>query len=322
MKRSSLSVGLLITLMACSSDPLPRSALLDPPSDAPAAPGNDASLPTPTSDSGARDASNGPDASPPPDPAPYCSPNAKVGVAGAIALPGQGTKRLLAITGDELTIAWASADDGVHTADRASSQDAFGALHDLSMVGIAGGERVALGQDGLSLYAIASSGHSILAFTRGQRTDAFGATDENVVSLLDQEGAAMAVDERFSDLTLAGSGNSLVLRRSGGMAPGLRIATRVLAGDPWSITTAFGVQPELALVGPLARHPSGLSTDTRALFYFDEVSNTERIAFFGADSTTASTFKDEGSRSSLQPNLDCTVVYWDDGGVIYAASRQ
>lgn len=313
----------LASLAACEGDAVVHSSLLTG-EDPPAA----SATPMPPSDAGARPGDAGVDAdaqasAPPPSAPGVCDPSAMVGAGTKLGVGDGENKRLGAITADELGIAWQTPADGVvHYADRAAASDPFGEEQTLDATGLATGERVALAQDGLALYAIAADGRSVLAFTRSSRGDAFVGPGSALVDTLNAEGASLGAGERFGDLAIAGSGTALLLRRFGANVASLRLSQRVVPSDPWGATSEIGAQPELATSGGFARRPTGLSADARALFYFDQSSGTEKVAFFDEDATKASHFVDESTRGGLQPNLDCSAVYYDESGEIYVAPRK
>ncbi|CAN5337487.1 hypothetical protein BH09MYX1_BH09MYX1_14540 [soil metagenome] len=216
---------------------------------------------------------------------------------------------------DGLTVAWITPNDGaVHYADRVDSVTAFTAAKTLSNPKLATGERVALARDGHTLYGVRADRLALVAFTRAASGDDFGAAGTSTLENLDGE---LVSGESFADVVVGSSSLALVYRRVGGSSPGLRLATRIMPGDAWATSTPFAVQAELAMVGPKARKPTGLSNDRRAIFYFDELSGTEKIGFFEWDATTATTFLDLGARANAQPNSDCTVLTYDTAGDLY-----
>ncbi len=253
-------------------------------------------------------------------PAAICDPGRGWGLAVEVALPGVESKSLDAISGDEQTIAWSSSDGAVRVADRPAVPGDF-APPQIFSSGLASGERVALGADGRALYGVRPDGRGFVVLTRPSRDEAFAPSDASVVANLQGELDAMAPDERISDLVVASSDTALLFRRSGGAAPGLRLSVRVMPGDAWSTSQPFAVQPELSPVGARSRRPTALAADRRALFFLDESSAVSRVAHFGYDSLTASTFVDTVGQENAQPSRDCSTLYFSSGGKVFAAPR-
>lgn len=241
-----------------------------------------------------------------------CDPTRTFSTATALVTTN-GTEALPAIGADGLALAWITpSDDVIHYAARPDLGSAFSGAKTLAPTGLATGERVALAHDALKLYALRSDRRAIVVFHRDSIDDAFtlDASDASAANLE----AELAVGETFSDLVIGASGLTLIYRRVGGASPGIRLAQRVLPGDPWSSTEPFANQSELAVTGGKARRPTGLAADRRTLFFDDEVTGHARAAFFAWDATTSSSFVDLGARSGIQPTADCTTVYYAANG--------
>lgn len=261
----------------------------------------------------------GPDAIAP-TPAAVCDPARGWSAPVELVLPGVEAKRLDAVSGDELTIAWSSGDDAIRVADRSTLPGAFAPPQVLT-AGFASGARVALGADGRALYGVRPDERGLVLLTRPSRDDAFAPGDEGVLANLQGELDAMAPDERVADVVIGSSDTALLFRRVGGASPGLRLALRVMPGDAWSTSQPFAVQPELSPVGARARRPTGLSADLRALYFLDESSSVSRVAYFGYDALTASTFLDTVGQENAQPSRDCATLYFSNGGKVFTAPR-
>jgi len=99
-----------------------------------------------------------------------------------------------------------------------------------------------------------------------------------------------------------------------------------------SRTYAFGrprPMPDSALqrMGTQLRRPTGLSSDARALFYWDEVDGQAHVAHrdgvFDPPSNAFSTFAALGAIRSVAPATDCSRIYFTDGaGNLLVAAKQ
>ena len=256
-------------------------------------------------------------------PAPTCDPTRGWNTGVKITSSTLGVDALEAVTGSESVLAWITPSDGViHYVGRDFPQDPWGAEQTLPGSGLASGQKVALSSDGLYLYALAASKRSIQVFTRSSRADPFTGPGTATAADLNTEGSALTGGANFSDLVIGTSSTALILRIEGGSSPGLRLSTRVLPTDTWATTTAFAPQSEFDVVAGKARRPTGLSTDRRALFYFDEVTAHQKVAYFDYDATLATQFTDMGVIGGAQPNEDCTVLYYDATADLYSATQK
>ena len=260
----------------------------------------------------------------PPPPAPICDPT-KTWAGGVKLAPSTSSiDDMSTVTGDETTLAWITPGDAVvHYVDRVDASVAWDPERTLPGTGLAPGQRIAVTRDGNHLYGLGTDLRSFVGFTRSSHADPFvGPTLDLTLSDLNLEGSALAVGETFSDLVVGTSSTSLLLRLAGGSSPGLRLSTRVLPTDTWASTTAFAPQSEFDVVAGKARRPTGLSTDRRALYFFDEASGHEKVGFFDYDAPTASLFVDLGAHANAQPNDDCSVLYYTATDDLYSALKQ
>ena len=58
------------------------------------------------------------------------------------------------------------------------------------------------------------------------------------------------------------------------------------------------------------RRPTGISSDGRTLFYFDEVTSLERAAWRDGPTSAFGLFKDIGAFAEAVPNLRCDTLYY------------
>jgi hypothetical protein len=234
-----------------------------------------------------------------------------------------------ALAGNSLTLVWStgSGNPVIHYVDRAQETDPWGQEQMLvsTAAPLRAGERVAVTDDGLQLYGIAADGRSIVQLTRESVLGEFGPSSGGSVSNLNMALAAFAADEQVADLVLGASGLSLLYRRVSSTAPGLFLSLRLLTSDMWPVAMPFAKQAELLPSGGKVRRPTGLSRDLRALFYWDEVTSTERVGMFAFDAPVATVFEDLGARRGAAPNGACSRLYFSTSGAtsldIFGAPR-
>ena len=78
---------------------------------------------------------------------------------------------------------------------------------------------------------------------------------------------------------------------------------------PWMLGSAVVGAPLQASCG-LRRRPTGISSDQLTMFYWDELSGTERATFRAAVNAPFVGAIDLGARASAQPNESCTRLYY------------
>ena len=323
MKRALYTLAAGLVAVACS-DSAPSAALT---SIGPAA-GND-------SGTSANDASAASDADPDvdvdggqdagadvrlPDPS-VCDPKMTLG-APAPVVSTNADDRFGAISADELTVAWTVPSGGSATlqiADRASTSEAFGAPHSPSeLVALDG---VALAPSGLTLVAIATNSRAFLVFQRESRTEPFVLGE---ASAYDPLASALEPSEKVGDPVFAYGDQVLVYSvygtSSGSSDDTVRYATRLSSGSPWDAAGALAF-PELRAQGSLRRRPSGVGNDFQTLFFFDEISGTQKLGRF-AGTVAFHEIHDLGARAFAQPNGDCTRVYYGAAGDIVSSLVQ
>lgn len=300
-------------LAACEDTPtLPPSNLLDGSDEAAAM---DGSLDGPATDARIKDVYG--DIDPGPG---VCDPAAAYGAPQPV--PGiVGSGKFGAVTSDELTIAWMTAAGSILIADRAKATDPFGAPQTFSDPSIDLG-RVALSGNGLHLV-FSVSGHSTFAeVTRMTRAGTFaGPPDPGGFTSLVQMGGEDAGKPLgpMYDPVLSDDGLSLYFTQ---VQPKFSIveATRGGFGAPFQVAFTYTDGP-LSPSGMLLRRPTGISTDRRTLFFWDETTKVERTAYRKgtmAPLSTWSQFVDLGPDfAGAQPAGACGRIYFEgaaDGG--------
>jgi hypothetical protein len=254
---------------------------------------------------------------PPPDGGALCNIEETWGAPTTVLTTGAADQTIFgAVTPDELTLAWTSTTGGVVTAwyaDRASTGDAFGTPQALaSTFGTLSFDRVSLSGDGLRIVGVAASGTSFVAAQRASRPGAFTTDDSSEFAGLAPEGKTytyaapvLSGDDAFFFYIVTSSSDDYVVYESTG-------------GPPWT-PGAFLSPTELERVGTQYRRPTGMSADDLTLFYWDETTGTENIAFRAAALQDFSLFASIGPLTDAVPTASCSRIYYSTpaaGGAI------
>lgn len=210
------------------------------------------------------------------------------------------------ITNDELSMAWVSTTGGVVTAwyaDRTSNTVAFGTAQALaSTFGALAMDRVTLSGDGLRIAGVRADGSAFVAAKRAVRTGPFDTDDSAEFAGFAPDGSTTSTyaspllspdDQVFAYLlTSASDPNDLFL--SGG--PG------------WSKSISPGL-PELARMNGQERRPTGMTLDELSLFYWDDVTASEKVVYLGGASAQ---FADFGAWKDAVPTGGCSRIYYSE----------
>ncbi|MGZ3421044.1 MAG: hypothetical protein ACXVEF_11280 [Polyangiales bacterium] len=216
---------------------------------------------------------------------PLCPSAYSDGPATSVTFPGPTDGALLAaITWDELTMVWTTTSGStvsVHYADRASRDAAFTTDHLLpASLGPFAEDKVGLSADGLLLMFTSADHKTLRQITRGSRTATF---DEATVTgspftRISGAGGEGGPAKQLSDLVLSKDGNWLfytdLLRTSG---PSIMLSIK-LGDGTWDFPNPITAS-SLSIDTGRRRRPTGISSDSRTLFYFDEVSEATYVAF-------------------------------------------
>lgn len=258
-----------------------------------------------------------------------CSETAKW--SGAMQVPVVSTgadERLLAITLDELDIVFLRGTD-LYAAHRAAAGGTFAAASQVTVpTGYDATLGVALSVDGKTMVLVASTGQAFGSVTRASRTAAFGSTvDSTAFQGLNQR--AIQTLERYVSPVLAPDGSSLVFgafmpEPTGGFPQGQEGVSVVyesrLANGAWSMPNnlSHDLFDGTTLARPL---PTGLSGDSRTLFYFDEKSMKEQARFRDRPDAPLYTLVDLGARTGAMPNAACSALYYTSAGNVLIDSK-
>jgi len=221
--------------------------------------------------------------------------------------------KFFSVSADELTAVWV-VDDGsgkgaVRVADRADRALPFGAA---TLLPAGDGpfalDQVAVSPDGLTLIAVAPGRQSLVALQRPSRTEEFASTPALVARVNgggneDSEGGANP--HEFRSPALAYDGKTLVYADLASAGTGLGVFV-----SPLTTTDGFtfsGMFPDAILRTETGKHrlPTGMAPDRRTLFYFDEVSNTQRVAWRINSGAAYGQVTELGNRRFASPNATC-----------------
>lgn len=259
-----------------------------------------------TSGDGGTDAVLSSDVTPPPPV--LCNPGETWGSPVTVLTTGSADATIFgAVTPDELTLAWASTSSGVVTAwyaDRASTSVPFGAPQALaSSFGALSLDRVALSGDGLRIVGVGSGGNGFVAVKRAARTGAFDTDDSAEFAGIGHEGSQstyatplLSDDDAFFFYIVPSSASDFVVNQS-------------LGGPPW-LPGAPLPATQLERVGTQYRRPSGISADDRTLFYWDETTSTEWVAYSATPGGDFNVFDDIGVLTNAVPTASCSRIYY------------
>jgi hypothetical protein len=218
------------------------------------------------------------------------------------------------ITPDELTITWMTIDNGTPTlyyADRAAPDAPFGPKGTLSYgPGYYAAERPAVSFDGQRIVVVRADRKG---FTEYSRTAVFAtftsAPSEASFDAINGQGIMLAGDEYFGDPLLSADDKTFYYSKYDGRSANTVFAVSRDVPDVWLV----GSPVEGAPLRGGCRHrrsPTGISADELTLFYWDDLSGTERATFRATVGAPFSGVVDLGPRGHAQPNASCDRLYY------------
>jgi hypothetical protein len=228
-----------------------------------------------------------------------------------------GVQRFGGITPDELSIAWTSDGDTISVATRMLLTDPFGTPYTTVPIDptTIANDRVALAMSGLMVVAVVADRSGFVAYTKEGSTwgpaptDAFG----NLRAM------AMDTQAQFFEPVLGADGNFYYLfAPSGTIAgpPAMYQSTWNGQQRAWNTGVVFTNAELASSSATMRRRPTGVAEDGRTLFFFDEVSGTERMAARLSPSDPFTTFADVPSFPEAAPSGHCERLYFMTGGAI------
>ncbi|HYP77238.1 MAG TPA: hypothetical protein VER12_14815 [Polyangiaceae bacterium] len=249
----------------------------------------------------------------------------------ATPVPGISTaanEQLLTITADELDILFAR--DGVPMlAHRELPSEAFGPAFEQTIAegyGIEAG--AALSADGKTLVLLSTTFQEFAAFSRSSRSSAFElAFDESAFSGINQR--ALQTMQHYAAPVLAPDGKTFVFSGftpapAGGFPPGFEgvsvIYESIWTPNGWAMPESLS-QDSFDGTSAARPLPSGLSTDSRTLFYLDEGSGKQMARFRDRRDAPLYTVVDLDQRTHAVPNSNCERLYYSSGGDVLVSDE-
>jgi hypothetical protein len=221
-----------------------------------------------------------------------------------------------AITPDELTIAWMSVtapDYKIYYADRDSPSEPFLAAKPLVASGdYYANDRIAMSPDGLRIVFVRSDRKGLGEFVRTVRKNPFfeEPTDAAFAGI-NGLGAMLPANEYLGDPVVAPDDLTFFFSRYGGGITHTVYESRRNGPVTWPLGTPHP-ESSLSVVDGQRRYPTGISSDLRTLFYFDEPTGKEHMAVRATVADDFDRFIGLGAQSGAQPNLACNVLYFSD----------
>jgi hypothetical protein len=248
---------------------------------------------------------------------------------GGTPLDGISTaadEELLAITADELDILFLR-DGSALRAHRELASAPFGPADALTIPdGYDVDAGVALSADGKTMVLLSTSGQSFAAFTRPSRSAPFADTgDSSAFTGINQR--AVQTMQHYAAPVLAPDGKRFIFAAftpepSAGFPNGFE-GLSVVYESLW--TETGWVMPESIsqnlFDGTTAARalPSGLSSDSRTLFYVDEGSGKQVARFRDRPDAPLYTVVDLDGLTRAAPDAKCDKLYYSSGGDILVA---
>jgi len=244
-------------------------------------------------------------------PASICSSTASWSDATSLAVVSSAmSETLLSVTPDELDLAFVRAGQ-LFVAHRATPSADFAIG---SAVPIPNGwsvsEGAALSADGKRLILVSSPDQTKLGeLTRSSRTSAFSSTvDETAFVRINQD--STYTSRIYASPVVSAGDDQLFFNSSYPEAESTVVVSTRSGADAWLPPTQL---TDSVLDGPAGgrRLPSGVSADTRTLFYFNEESQAEE-ARFRTKTRIGSALSDMqplGTRRNAAPNAGCNRLY-------------
>ena len=249
-----------------------------------------------------------------------CAPDMTLGSGQAQDL-GTPDITLLAMTADELSVAFTTGSGAgltLHVADRDTNKAAFEEAPVTVPAGFEAASGVSLSSDARKLILVMTDHSGFGELSRAARGDAFlGDADlsafAKINALKPMSGHSVGwpvLSHDGQDLYFVSYfGAALVNQSKRGPAGVFDIGTEI---DPF---TLGGDEGEYKL-------PSGLSSDQRAIFFFDEATDHAMALFRSHDGAPFYDPIDLGARRGATPNRDCSRIYSSVASGLVAQTSQ
>ncbi|HYQ40319.1 MAG TPA: hypothetical protein VER11_00075, partial [Polyangiaceae bacterium] len=246
-------------------------------------------------------------------------------------LPGISSasdEQLLAITADELDILFLR-DHVPMRAHRELASAEFDAGTTLTIAdGYGVDTGVALSAEGTTMVLLATTGQSFAAFSRSSRSADFEpSADTSAFAAINQR--ALQTMQHYAAPILAPDGKAFIFSAFApepetGFPMGYEGLSMVYE-SAWSMNgwvMPDSISQDL-FDGTTAERPlpSGLSSDSRTLFYVEEGSGKQMARFRARPDAPLYTVVDLEQRTRATPNAKCDRLYYSSGGDILVASE-
>ncbi len=231
---------------------------------------------------------------------------------------------LLSITADELDIAFLRG-GALYVAHRGTPSASFAAATAVTLpAGYVADAGVALSADGETLVLVSTDGQSFAGLSRDSRTTAFGATADTTAFVALNNRAVQTL-EHFAAPVLAPDGKSFVFAAftvAGDAGYGNSLVYEsLLSGSEWAMPSNISATGGFSSTDDKRILPSGLSSDSRTLFYFDESTGTEIARFRDRPDAPLYDHVDLGGLRGAVPNAKCDRVYYSSAGNVLTESE-
>ncbi len=224
------------------------------------------------------------------------------------------TEVLLAITPDELDLAFLRG-AALYVAHRASASGSFTLGDPLAIpAGWSVADGAALSADGKRLLLSGAQESKLGELTRSSRTGAFtGSVDTTAFALVNQD--AIYTGRIYASPALSAGDDQLFFNSAFPDGSSTIVVATRKGNDPWSPPQQL-VQDTLDGDPGMRRLPSGVSSDARTLFYFNEASNTEEARWRDTAvlNSPLTYMLNLGERRSATPNSACDRLYSESNG--------
>jgi hypothetical protein len=243
-----------------------------------------------------------------------CDQSATWGAGTLLTVSTSLDDQLDAITPDELTIVWTTgsgASAALLVADRSSTSSAFAAPQSVP-VGTFLVDRVGVSPDGLRLVVVNADMQGVSELVRTARGDTFGAPSAGAFGNFQ---GALSAGLSYGDPVLSADDVTFYYSVFGaGQAMTIYRAERLLTTDAWPSGAPLPASAGLAPQGTARCQPTGISSDKQTLFFWDQITSTQRAAWVDGGTGAYDSFVDLGSRAFAAPNAACTSLYYSAQG--------
>jgi len=213
-----------------------------------------------------------------------------------------------------------------HRATASAEFDAGSTLTIAEGYGVDAG--AALSADGKTMVLLATTGQSFAAFTRSSRDMAFDIVpDDSAFIGLNQR--AMQTMQHYAAPLLAPDGKTFVFAAftpepqtgfSNGFAGVSMVYESAWTTSGWAMPDSLSQNlfDGTSAARPL---PTGLSNDSRTLFYFEEGSGRELARFRDRPDAPLYTVVDLDQRIQAAPDAKCERLYYSSGGDVLVSTK-